>query len=386
VNAIRFFMMLVALACIDASSAWSDELTETSASFPVTIGGNVVHLDGLVIRKSDAQGRLPIALFTNGGETTATAGTAVTTATYAHYARDLARRGWLAVVVIKRGFGKSEGPKPTPIACQAASLNAWATAAADDLQGTIDTIAQRPDADASKVVVIGSEIAGVAAVALSARNPRGLAGVIAVSGGLLSESNCPMKDILVDAYKDFGTRSRVPNLWIYSKSDKIFDPDFAERMHSAFLDGGGDVKFIMFYRDGDVGTSIFGQATRSWYTQMDGFLRARGLPTWSNADVKQIASKLRIADSLEVPSLEANLIANYFPAPGEKVIVFSPSAQMAWVRPKNSVVEIPRLPIWIWTNDASLDAAQKGDLAGCQKIQPDCTIIMENFRWVGATP
>jgi hypothetical protein len=120
--------MLVALACIDASSAWSDELTETSASFPVTIGGNAVRVDGLVIRKSDAQGRLPIVLFTNGGETTATAGTAVTSATYAHYARDLARRGWLAVFVTRRGFGKSEGPKPTPIACQAASLNAWTTA------------------------------------------------------------------------------------------------------------------------------------------------------------------------------------------------------------------------------------------------------------------
>lgn len=385
-NAVRLSILLATLACATATSAWSDELTETSGPFPVTIGGNTVRLDGLVIKKSDAQGRLPIALFTNGGEATATAGAAVTAATYAHYARDMARRGWLAVVAIRRGFGKSEGPKPVPIVCQAASLNAWATAAADDLQATIDYIAQRPDADASKVVVIGSQIAGVAAVALSARNPRGLAGVVAVSGGLLSESGCPVRDILVDAYRDFGTKSHIPNLWIYSKTDKIFDPDLAERLHTAFLDGGGDVKFIMFYRDGDVGTSIFGQATRSWYTQMDGFLRAQGLPTWSAADAKEMARRLRIVDSLEVPNLEAYLIQNYSPAPGEKAIAFSPSAQAAWVRPKDTVVAMPKLPVWIYTNAPSLDAAQKGALAGCQKTEPDCTIVMENFRWVGEAP
>src|SRR5438270_365924 len=87
-----------------------------------------------------------------------------------------------------------------------AAPSAWS----DDLQGTIDNVSKRPDADASKVIVIGSEIAGVAAVALSARNPPGLVGVVSVSGGLQSESNCPINDILVDTYKNFGTKNRVP--------------------------------------------------------------------------------------------------------------------------------------------------------------------------------
>jgi dienelactone hydrolase len=386
VNGVRLVILLAALLFGIASSARSDELTETPGLFPVTIGGNTVRLDGLVIKNSGAAGRLPIALFTNGGEATATAGTAVTASSYAHYARDLARRGWLAVVVIRHGFGKSEGAKPIPIACQAASLDAWATAAADDLQATIDYISLRPDADASKVIVIGSQIAGVAAVALSARNPRGLAGVIAISGGLSSESNCPIKDILVDAYKNFGTKSRVPNLWIYSKSDKISDPDLADRMHAAFLDGGGDVKFVMFYRDGDVGTAIFGQATRSWYTQMDGFLRANTLPTWNAANVKEVVQKLQITDSKEKSDLEGYLIQNYFSAPGEKTIVFSPSAQAAWLHPKDNVAAAPRLPVWIYTNAGSLDAAEKDALAACQKAAQDCAIVMENFHWVGKAP
>jgi dienelactone hydrolase len=377
-------ILIAALAFGFASRAWPDELTETPGSFAVTIGGNTVSLDSLVIKKSDAQGRLPIALFTNGGQTTATAGTAAATtvADYAPYARDLARRGWLAVVVLRRGFGKSDGPKPGPVACQAESFNAWAAAAADDLQATIDFIAKRPDADASKVLAIGSEIAGVAAVALAARNPPGLVGVISISGGLQSEVKCPIQDILVDAFKDYGTRSRVPNLWFYSRSDKIFDPDFADRLHSAFLDGGGDVKFFMFYRTGNVGTPIFSRATRTWYEQMDGFLQRGDLPTWSVADAEGVLAKLAITDAVERENL-LELLKLYLMANGEKALAFSPSIQKAWAKPENNVVAQPPLPVSDWTAAATIGEARKQALAACQKKAQDCVILMENFRWVG---
>jgi dienelactone hydrolase len=382
----RRLILLAALAFGFAPPAWSDDqLTETPGPFAVTIGGNTVNLDGLVIKKSDAQGNLPIALFTNGDQTLATAGVgaATTAATYAPYARDLARRGWLAVVALRRGFGKSDGPKPSPIACQADSLNTWATAAADDLQATINFIARRPDADAGKVMVIGSEIAGVAAVALSARNPSGLVAVISISGGLESESKCPMQDILVDAFKDYGATSRVPNLWMYSKSDKTFDSDFAERLHSTFLDGGGDVKFVTFFHTGDVGTAIFSKAKSAWYGQMDGFLQWNNLPSWSTTDAQNIATKLKITNSIEQGSFADFMVQFYFAEPGEKALAFSPSMQAVWAAPPNNVVAPPRLPIWNAFNGATIDDARKIALASCQKTTQDCVIVMENFRWVG---
>jgi dienelactone hydrolase len=383
VTGARLVILLVALACSAARPAWSDDLLETAAPLPVTIGKDVVRLDGLIIRRSDAQGRLPIAILTNGGFAIATGGGGANIATYAHYARDLARRGWLAVVVMRRGFGQSEGRKPDPITCQAASLGAWANAAADDLQATIENVAKRPDADASRVIVIGSEIAGVAAVALSARNPPGLVGVIAVSGGLQAESNCPINDLLVEQYRAFGTRNRVPNLWIYSRSDKLFSPDLAERLHSAFLDAGGDVKFVMFFHDGDVGTAIFSQATGAWYAQMDAFLRVRSLPTWSPADVWTFVERLKITDRIERENVAGVLFQYYFAAPGEKAIAFSPSLQAAWVRPQNKVVAEPRLPLTYQFGAKSLDEARSSALANCQKVAQDCAIVMENDRFVG---
>jgi hypothetical protein len=233
------------------------------------------------------------------------------------------------------------------------------------------------------VLVIGSEIAGVAAVALSARNLYGLVGVVSVSGGFQSESNCPMSDVLVDAYKKFGSTSRVPNLWIYSRSDKTFGPDLAERLHTAFLDGGGDVKFVMFFHDGDVGTPIFSQANRAWYAQMDAFLRARNLPTWSTADVKDVVDRLKITDRMERESLQGSLLQFYFSAPGEKAIAYSPTLQAGWVRPPNKVGAEPRLPVTYQTNAKSLDEARTGALAICQEAARDCAIVMENFHWIG---
>ena len=182
---------------------------------------------------------------------------------------------------------------------------------------------------------------------------------------------------------DFGSTSRVPNLWIYSRSDKIFGPDLAERLHTAFLDAGADVKFVMFFHDGDVGTPIFSQASRAWYAQMDGFLRARGLPTWGAADVKDVVDRLKITDRIERENLQGSLLQYYFSAPGEKAIAFSPTLQAAWVRPANKVGTEPRLPVSYQTSAKSLDEARAGALATCQKSAQDCAIVMENFHWIG---
>jgi dienelactone hydrolase len=367
-----FFFVLASLAFADVSSARSDELVEMSAPLSVTLDGTTVSLESLIIKKADASGRLPIALIANG-EPTVTGGTAAKAANYAPWVRELARRGWLAAVVMRRGYGQSEGPKPAPLPCQADAFSTWASAAADDLQAAINAIAQRPDADPSRVMVVGPSSAGIAAVALSARNPRGLVAVIAVSAGLRAESNCPLGDILVDAYRRFGTRSRVPNLWIYAKSDPLINPDLADRMHVAFLGGGGDVKFEMFFLDGDVGQAVFGRARQPWFMQMDGFLRAQQLPTWTQADVTEIVRKLNIAGSYDIAG---KLGDEYFSSPGEKALARSTTVQFAEGRPA----------IFNWSGASTIENARKSVLAECQKHVDNCVVVMENFRWVGDTP
>ncbi len=151
---------------------------------------------------------------------------------------------------------------------------------ADDLQATLDAVSKRPDADPERAIGhrrFGGRGGGYRAFA--ARNPKNLRGVISISGGLRMP-DCPKEDVLVKAYKTFGLTSRVPSLWIYARNDSFFGPALVERMQSAFLDGGGDVKLVMFEKFGTDGHALFAAASGrlQWLMEMDAFLRFHNLP------------------------------------------------------------------------------------------------------------
>jgi pimeloyl-ACP methyl ester carboxylesterase len=260
--------------------------------------------------------------------------------------------------------------------CDSKSFDAWASTAADDLQATIEFVARRPDADPDKVIAIGNLSGATAAVALSARNPHGLRAVIAVSGGLLAEAKCSMADILVNAYQEFGKKNHVPNLWLYANSDIVFPPDLSDRLHTAFLDAGGDVKFVLFNHEGDAGNGLFGGARRIWFAQMDAFLRAQQLPTWTRADLLDVARKMGIAGPAAQEELFSYLGENYFPAPGEK----------AWAISADPTPDGSLPPDGYGLGADTIDRARQSALATCQKQVPRCVVVMENNRWVEATP
>jgi dienelactone hydrolase len=277
-------------------------------------------------------------------------------------ARDLAGRGWLAVVVIRRGFGQSDGPMPAPASCRSTSLIQRFSADADDLAAAMNVVAQRPDADPARMIAIGASAGGPAVIALSARNPKNLLGVINVSGGL-QFPDCPKENLLVDAMKEFGGKSRVPSLWLYAKNDSRFGPDLAERMRSAFLDDGGDAKLVMFDPVGQDGHNLFSDsAGRSkWLPEMDGFLRSHGLPTLGREDVNALINHLGS------PERHRGFLEGYVAAPFEKALARvsdGPELYAAW-------------------GFGTISNARTNALGRCQKGKPQaqCVIVMENDHW-----
>src|SRR5262245_25148682 len=100
--------VVIALALVlpDTTRA-QDDLIEDASPLNVTIGQRVVRLEALTVRRTAATGRLPIALIAHGKPTTQGRMSDRHANEYLPQARDLARRGWLAVVVMRRGFGHS---------------------------------------------------------------------------------------------------------------------------------------------------------------------------------------------------------------------------------------------------------------------------------------
>lgn len=353
-----------AMALVVASAASSEEFKEEKTFFRVNIGGHVFRLEGLIVKRADATDRLPIALITHGKPTNLQNMLDTRVEDFKGQAKDLASRGWLAVVVIRRGFGQSDGPMPAPASCRSKSLVERFSADSDDLEATLNYVAQRPDADPTRTIAIGVSAGGAAVISLSARNPKNFLGVINVSGGLRF-TNCPKEELLVDAMKAFGSKSRVPSLWLYAKNDSYFGPDLVERMRTAFLDGGGDARLVMFDPVGQDGHTLFsaGAGRFKWLPEMDGFLRFHHLPTWRREDVNALINRLDNAER------NRNFLEGFIAAPFEKALARVPGGSYLY-------------GAWGYN---TIGNARNSALSGCQKQKPQeqCVIVMENDRWVG---
>jgi dienelactone hydrolase len=352
------------LLCAGPAGAQDSDLVEDASFLRVTIGERTVRLEGLVVKKRNATGKLPIALIAHGKPGSEGRMLDERSGEYLRQARDLARRGWLAVVAMRRGYGGSDGPAPVPLSCASPSLLGRFASEADDVQAVLAAIAKRPDADGSRMIAIGVSAGGAAVAALSARNPPGLAAVINVSGGLRFPT-CSKEDALVAAFKEFGAKSRVPNLWIYAKNDSFFSSELVARMQNAFLDGGGDVKLVMLEADERYdGHVIFSHATGrgKWLPQMDAFLRFHKLPTWTRDDVTALIKKLNAKET------SRGFVENYVAGPSEKALARQKSAggQMTYT-----------------FGSSSAESARKSAVEQCEKRSQPCEVVMENDRWLG---
>jgi dienelactone hydrolase len=356
--------LLLILFLAFASPALCADFLEENGFFVVVIAGYSYRLEALTVKTASATGRLPIALIAHGKPANLQGMLDDHATNFAEVARDLASRGWLAVAVIRRGFGQSDGPMAVPMTCQSTSFLPRFEADADDLAATLDFIATRPDADPTRVIAIGVSAGGAAVMALSARNPKNLRGVINISGGLRTQI-CPKEEALVQAFKEFGAKSRVPTLWMYARNDSFFGPDLAQRMRDAFLDGGGDVKFVMFDPIGQDGHTLFlsGTGRFKWLQEMDGFLRFHALPTWQRRDVDVLLKRLNGTERNRA------FVGGFLAAPFEKAL--------ARVSQDNSM-----FAVW---GSKTIDDARKRALDGCGKQRPPdrCAIVMENNSWVG---
>ena len=90
--------------------------------------------------------------------------------------------------------------------------------------------------------------------------------------------------VLVDTFRQMGTTSRTPMLWVYAKNDGFFGPALAHRFRDAFAAGGGQVTFIdapAFGHEGHYLLSVDRAST--WTPYVDNFLRAQGLPVRATA-------------------------------------------------------------------------------------------------------
>lgn len=350
------------------------DIVEDRRFLTVRIGGEDYRLDTLVVRPANATERLPIALLGHGQGSPRE----MSTTSIEHLqrqARDLAHRGYLAVAVIRRGFGQSDGVPGLPGGVSYGDCREHAEglfdATADDLAATLAVIAERPDADPSRVILVGQSAAGPAVLALAARGLPGLRAVVLISGGLdCRNASDTARDHargtpewLTRLLAAYGSRITVPSLWIYAANDRLFPEPMARAMHAIYAGAGAPANLVMQPPSGADGHHIFGEFTgrERWLVALDFFLRNNGLPTWR-------------LDLVETVMQQAGIPSDHR---------WRVMAYLSSVVPRVLVVDRATGRPYYGAADTGLERARYIAIRFCREdggTEASCVPVMENFR------
>jgi dienelactone hydrolase len=241
--------------------------------------GQTLSLEAIVARPA-ASGRFPLVLISHGSPRRIAEAKKRDLHWADWIADDFARRGWVAVTVLRRGYGHSGGAVDDGYGtCNLPNYPGAGLATAQDIVQSVRYFQKQAYVDPSRVLLVGVSAGGFGSIAAASLAPAGLVAVVNFAGGRGSTSaNVVCKpDELVDAYSGFGRTVRVPSLWVYSENDHFFGPDLARRMFAAFRSSGAPAELLIappYEREGH--SLIFGQPL--WRDAVYDFLKRNRLP------------------------------------------------------------------------------------------------------------
>lgn len=324
-------------------------------------------LEAFLVRPAGAK-RYPLALLSHGSPRSFDDRATMSAHNYYGIALEYARRGFAALIVMRRGYGTSPGGRVDSVrGCTNAAYLPAAAVAVADLRAAIDAMGRRSDVTTSGMIAAGHSAGGLATVALTAQAPPGLVAAISFAGGRGSRDADDVcnEDGLVQAFATLGKTSRVPMLWVYATNDSFFGPDLARRLYDGFRDNGGHAKFIVAPPYGDDGHYLYSVVGRpQWTPFVDAFLREHALggrDILSPPDPLPPPSQLNEAARAEF----GRYLASTMP---HKAFAVSPNGGYGWRSGRTTT-----------------DDAQRDSLAACMKWSPTCTLYAVDDRLAGIT-
>ena len=289
-------------ACGLRSRTDSDLAEDDIASCGVTIGNRTVRLEALVREEarragqaSDRADRPWQAWRREGRMLDERSGE------YARQARDLARRGWLAVVAMRRGYG---GSRRTGLGAahlrRAPRCSSGSPQTPTTCRRTLAAVAKRPDADGTRMVAIGvigrwrgsCRARGAQSAGARWRDQR--LGRPALPE--LSEGGRPRRGVQGATAR----RAACRTCGSTPRTTATFPSELVARMQNAFLDGGGrreagHVRRRRALRRSRARSADPNWLAARWLPQMRMRFAAfpASVPTWTRDDVNALITEAR---------------------------------------------------------------------------------------------
>jgi dienelactone hydrolase len=294
-------LLALAVAAAPAEKSRAEGIRLDALKIPVVISGSSkpasVELEAIVLRPDDGLPH-PLAVLNHGSPRMASARPAMSPYAMWAQATAFARRGWVAVAFLRRGYGQSGGQWAENYgSCSNPDYATAGRAGASDIAAVAKFMIAQPYVSKEKWISIGVSAGGFATLALTANPPHDLAAAISFApgrGSTSADTVCGANQ-LISAFAQYGRTSRIPLLWVSAENDHFFGPQLVSQLTAAFSKTGGTVTYVKTPPFADDGHQLF--------------IAANGIPIWSPiVDRFLMSNKLVLRDGL-IDVAHANVAA-----------------------------------------------------------------------------
>ena len=198
-----------------------------------------------------------------------------------------ARRGYVVVMPLRRGFGATGGDfAEDPGSCASPDYRKGEQAAADDVMAAYDYARALPYVNAKRMILAGQSAGGmVSMVAAGTRNPQGLVAVLSFAAGRGGNPDfrpgvpCAVEPVakLLDSV---GKGVKAPVLLHYAENDLYFNAATSRLWYERFAAAGARAEYVLQPAFGRDGHYIFSETlgVRYWLPAVEQFLAKHGVP------------------------------------------------------------------------------------------------------------
>jgi dienelactone hydrolase len=192
-----------------------------------------------------------------------------------------ARRGYVVVMPLRRGFGATGGEMAEdPGSCANPDYFRAEANAADDVMAAYDYTRTLPYVDGSHMILAGQSAGGMVSIfTAGTRNPPGLVAVLSFAGGRGGDPDstpgvpCAVEPV-AKVFEALGKTIHVPVLFNYAENDLFFSPKVTRGWVERFNASGANAEYVLQPAFGKDGHYLFADTlgVRYWLPTVESFL------------------------------------------------------------------------------------------------------------------
>jgi dienelactone hydrolase len=204
-----------------------------------------------------------------------------------HSAAVFARRGYVVLMPLRRGFGATGGEfAEDPGTCANPDYRKGEHNAADDVMTAYDYARTLPYVDGKRMILAGQSAGGLVSMyTAGTRNPEGLVAVLSFAAGRGGNPDfrpgvpCAVEPV-ARLLESVGKNVRVPVLLHYAENDLYFNAQTSRLWYERFAGAGAPAEYVLQPPFGRDGHYIFSEVlgVRYWLPAVEHFLGKHGVP------------------------------------------------------------------------------------------------------------